>query len=279
MITLPGGVVLSDGFFAYLIPMASRIGSRPEDVLVVLSSESGLNPASTKGMPYHGLNTIGANEALGIGLTAQEWADIPTMTPEQNLPIVEKYYTALLSKVGRKGFANALDLYLSNAGYGIWALGHIDPNQVMYPAGSAWNGNYALDNYPAAVGKTLAQANAMVQSGDLKGYISVDDLRRFMLRDNVKPIWKTAVKGLYDYMAVAGISRPGGVYQPASVSTPSYEPGTSYDDINAMHAGGRAPPQSGAGSVPVSQSSGLSWWQWLLVAAGGGLVVRKVITK
>jgi hypothetical protein len=268
-----------DAFYLRLIQMARTIGAKPEDLIVVMASETNLDPGSTRGKPFRGLNTMGLSQAQSAGISADDWARLPDMTPTQNLDYSEKFFLYLLKSAGRNKFVNALDLYLSNAAFGIWVKPPIMPDTVMYGGGpgNPWASNYAMDNYPAGVGLTLDQARAEI-GHKLKGYVSVEDLRQFMLRSNVESTWKGAVKKLASIQAQAGLENspdysPVGYvqYNPSG----GYVPDTSYDEINAA----RGTPTHIDGNTGSSGVSGIpTWAKWLggfVVALGAYRVIKK----
>jgi len=55
--------------------MAQNLKVKPEDLLVVMASETNLDPGSTRGKAFRGLNTMGLAQAQAAGISATDWAN------------------------------------------------------------------------------------------------------------------------------------------------------------------------------------------------------------
>jgi len=142
-----------------LIRAAAEIGARPLDLLLVLFSESRLDPgaiAYVGGAPYaRGLNQITPPAAKGMGLSDDEWASLSAgMTPAEQLPYVVRCIK-LTPRISP--FHDAGELYQLNFAPASLAKGTGD-DLVLYSGGAAYQNNKGFDT-----------------SG--KGYITVGDLR------------------------------------------------------------------------------------------------------
>lgn len=144
-----------------LIRAAAEIGARPLDLLLVLFSESRLNPAAVaivKGEPYaRGLNQIIHPTAKAMKLSDDEWTALSRMSPAEQLPYVVRCIR-MMPKAD--GFFDAGELYQQNFAPASLAKGTKD-SLVLYSGGSAYENNKTFD------------------TGG-KGYITVGDLRRHL---------------------------------------------------------------------------------------------------
>lgn len=152
----------SESDYRALIRAAAEIGARPLDLLLVLYSESGLNPnaiAYVNGAPYaRGLNQITPPNAAAMGLSDEQWERLSGgMSPAEQLPYVVR---SIKSAYKTNGFHDAGELYQLNFAPASLNKGTAD-SLVLYSGGSAYANNKVFD-----VGR--------------KGYITVGDLREHL---------------------------------------------------------------------------------------------------
>lgn len=148
-----------------LIRAAAQVGARPLDLLLVLFSESRLNPSAiayVKGAPYaRGLNQITAPNAKAMKLSDEEWASLSSgMSPAEQMPYVVRSIKAASFGKKAEGFYDAGELYQLNFAPASLSKGTAD-SLVLYSGGSAVENNKAFD--PTG-----------------RGYITVGDLRRHL---------------------------------------------------------------------------------------------------
>lgn len=132
---------LGDGFYPKLITMSERINMSPEDVLVVMVSESGLNPAS------------GANSSNAVGLIQivpkylnqygfkGSGKEFGSLTGEDQLPYIENLIKKLENYFG-KPFDNAAQYYCGNlipASLKLPGIKASDPNTVILDGNATSN--------------------------------------------------------------------------------------------------------------------------------------------
>jgi hypothetical protein len=201
-------------FYQGVIAMAGRLGSKPEDLLWVWASESGFNPNPDPTGASRTISTL-MHPVVDAGiLTQAEWDSLPGLTATQQLPFIERYYTKLRNDyIGRK-FQDTFETYLANAAPGLLRHdGQYNPATTMYgdpnaPAHtSAWSSNWPMDNFPAASNTASSRgisgsafnkefALLLVSEGVLKGWITLGDLKSFMMRGGVAPLANAAIAQL-----------------------------------------------------------------------------------
>lgn len=226
--------IFSDAWYRQLAEGAKAINTDPRDLLVIFASESALNPASTRGTAFHGFNTMGKSGAVAAGIDPDLWERLPDETPEVNLAASLKFFDTNLRRYGRSGFANALDGYLFNYAPAIWQT-RVSPDTTIYDTtkGDAYYHNATMDNFPVLVsyansrGMPFRNVNdiksaaiaALKEGGVLKGKITVNDLRLFVLRPSNKGVWFPHVQrltalGLAPTKSVQSVSYGGDEYNP-----------------------------------------------------------------
>jgi len=82
-------------FWSKLVIMSNRLGVQPENVAMVMKSESGLkSSAVSKVSNAKGLIQLTASSAPGAGLTPEQFANFENLSREQQLDAVEEYFRA-----------------------------------------------------------------------------------------------------------------------------------------------------------------------------------------
>ncbi len=148
-------IIYPPAFYQQLQTVAGNIGARPEDLMAVMLSESGMNPAATNGNPPVAIGLIQwqENAARASGMSQSYYQNnLASATASQQLPYVQNYY----SNKGVSSYPTAGSLYLANAAPAYMNQAG-NPNFVIYPAGSS-----AAAGNPALAGS--------------KGYVTVGDL-------------------------------------------------------------------------------------------------------
>lgn len=231
---------LDSSFWARLREVASKINARPEDLIIVLASESAgtMNPHATDwarfGPPapktwsevtsrcaeyytkHHGgsdntgwfcgglgLNTLMPASAAMIGLTATEWWQLADNTPTVALDATQKWFRTILDTLGqgKTGYVNALDLYLANAAQGVWRIRPLTMSTVVYGPNTGYSGNVGLDNIGIADSRGV-----VVKAGrpGKKGYVDVEDMKNAVL-NSYNSLAKPYLKQYQDYLSVASL--------------------------------------------------------------------------
>jgi hypothetical protein len=220
-------------FYSGTDAMATRLGTKAEDLLWVWASETAFDP--TLSGDARTISTLMSGVVNSGLLTQAEWDSLPTLTAAKQLPFIERYYKLLHDRyLGGRGFQDTFELYLANAAPGLLRPdGQYNQASTMYgdpnnPAHTrAWRDNWPMDNFPTA--RTQASARGvlypmplsfgeqLVSEGLLKGWINIGDLKNFMIRGDVAQIANAAIQNLRSVRAGAGIT--SGYAQSTSTST------------------------------------------------------------
>lgn len=250
---------LSDNFFENLIKGAEFLHIRPEDILVVLTGETAgtLDPASTKwARPSReptswadanqllqsenkpgalGLNTMQPGAAQTIGMTPKEWYHLPDMKPEENIGYSIRFWEAMRkARMPNSNYANALELYLSNAAPAMLGS-RLAKNTVVYNS-TLTKSNPALDiNKDGVI--TVGDMAAVV-TGIATGHIPPSALPNPSANSTWYLNAVNFINQYYDYLKRNNIDVPG-TYSPVNYeSNPDYDPGSideQIDNINKNH--------------------------------------------
>ena len=290
-------------FYAALDPMAQRVGAKAEDLLLVWSSETNLQPNLAGNSRT--ISTLMHYTAVPALMDEATWQKLPAMSPLEQLPYIERYYAPAHKILGRP-FKNTFEVYLANAGRSLLRPGaDYSPDTPMY-VGAEYPDNWPMDNAPAgakaaqAAGVRIASprgtydfARSLVADGTLKGYVSLGDLRNFAARilssSSSSSTFRTALGYLANVRAslaagqapsVDGPLSDANAWRPASYSgggegyapnLDAFPPGAPVDSRVATPAKARAmTPRSAGGGAPHAISVGG-------LAIGGGIAITIAI--
>lgn len=175
---------LPDSFYRKLATTAQNIGASPSDLLLVLYSESGLNPAAAnhvdgdpnKPIQAKGLNQITPPAIPASGMTKDFWKnEYGSLSAEDQLPYVEKYFKSMYSGP----YTNPDQIYVVN-----FAPAYVkkaqDRNAVLYPKfnpdgsiNNNWKQNQGLNpNGDITVGNLTAPMYRNAQSAGFKSHLA-----------------------------------------------------------------------------------------------------------
>ena len=212
-------------FYSDLDGYAKDLGVSPEDLLVVLASESNFM-LGTIDKPIIATEAILAKNGFDRSLlgaditprglpgftasvvptlmTADEWKRLPKMSAAEQLFYVHKMFKQIEdTRLDGRPFKDAFELYLANANPGsLSPSGDYNWDSKMY-VGDAWATNLSIDrgksglaagDYATRQGERdlfakdpLGYAKNLVQKGIIKGYVSLGDLRDHGLRMTLEP--------------------------------------------------------------------------------------------
>lgn len=175
----------SDPDFAALAAAANRLGMNPADLLLVLASESGLQPSarnpSGSATPIAvGLNQITSVADGMLGLTEEDRWALPNKSVAEQIPYVEKFFRGAASAYGIGGYPNAGTVYLANFAPARMGRGTSD-DTVIYDTsdGAAYTLNAAFDT-------------------DKKGSITIGDLNARLAQVAAQPTYDEALARLQE---------------------------------------------------------------------------------
>lgn len=187
---------LSDSFWQKFVQMSGRLGAKAEDLAKVIYSESAFDPAAMNiqggRVIAQGLNQLILRTAQALGMSKDQWENLHSMSAEQQLDWVEKYFR--LVGGSNRSWASATQLYVAN-----FAPKYInqsaDPAAVLYQDGTKeYSMNKGLDR-------------------DKKGFITAGDLSRSVQGPLPKHIVASIEKAK---SSVTGEGSPNNPAQPES---------------------------------------------------------------
>lgn len=105
---------LGTNFYPKLIQISNELGMKPEDLLAVMTSESGINPGSYESK-FHGSGLLGfmPDTLKGLGFKG-DWKDFTNLTGENQLDYVKKLVQNNMQLNGGKSFSSAASYYTAN---------------------------------------------------------------------------------------------------------------------------------------------------------------------
>jgi hypothetical protein len=178
-------VIPGEAFFKRLVEVAAAIGVPPEDLLIVMTNESGLNPAAhnTNGNASGLIQFMpGTLSSMNAGVTHDQVREMPAV---KQLDLVQKYFTPYKGRV-----KNATDLYIAT--FLPIFLGNRDPSHVL-----------AAKDSPEKIGKYLTQARVYKDNysldADKDGKITYGDMTAVVNRAMGYPEYLAAVDALAKY--------------------------------------------------------------------------------
>ena len=133
----------SDRFWDRYVEMAARLKLDPTELGAAIYAESRFQPSaqnvSKKGVVVaQGLNQLQRESALGLGMSPETWNNYATLSEEQQLPWVEKYFKGSGIRPG----ASRAEIYQKNAG------GYKNPDGSIYASLKYINSHPEKSKFP-----------------------------------------------------------------------------------------------------------------------------------
>lgn len=187
LLNFPGIATVTPSFIRGLIAMAERHGWDPSGIALVISQESGFNPAAVNPRSgASGLIQFMKTTAEGLGTTVEA---IRTMSAEEQLPYVEKFFQQAMRRVPSR----LEDYELIVLGRG--DLVNAPDDAVVFPASTNPKSAYVQN-------RELDKAK--------KGFVSVGDIRahsrNFIARAKGQAVVVAAAAGVgVELLVLAGL--------------------------------------------------------------------------
>lgn len=170
--------------FIALDATAKRLGMNSADLLLILESESALNPAAAyrdkDGFPVAvGLNQLTRVSNAVTGLTEEQRQALVTQPVSVQIPIVERFFQNIQWTKEHRGYPNATTIYAINFAPGRLMSRGNKPNTVLYSKadGISYELNKSFDV-------------------DKKGYITVSDLAVHLAKVSKRSSYRGALAAL-----------------------------------------------------------------------------------
>jgi len=202
---------LGPNFYPKLVQIASEVGMKPEDLIAVMVSESGMNPGAVE-KTFKGSGLVGfmPSTLKGLGFKGT-WEDFSKLSGEDQLDWLKKLVQGYKSSNGGKAFTSAAQYYTAN----LWPIALRlpgvkagDPNTPFieaHPAvvkdpktGEEWSKKY-FD-----VGIKISPKQEMeaykynpLFDKDKKGAITYGDMLRQVEINKKNPIYQKAISAMH----------------------------------------------------------------------------------
>ena len=194
----------SDDFYVQFVAMCNRLGCQPEELAHVIQTESGWKASavakSKSGAPIaKGLIQLVKSTALGLGMTAEQYATFERSSDVDQLPWIEKFYK------GRAKGRTAAQLKAVTFG------GFNNPDGSIYSSVAVTPPFKQADFQHKAY-----QENAVFDGPPVKGYITPDDLYRRSSKVRTDPKVLAAIQRAKDQLGMG----PNAPYKNEEAPTP-----------------------------------------------------------
>ena len=202
---------LGANFWSKLVQISSEVGLSPEDLLVVMVSESGLDPATHT----PGSNAYGLTQFMPVALSAVGWEgahkDFTKLLGEEQLDYIKKLMVKQMQMAGGP-FKSALQYYVAN----FWPVAlrlpgiksndlstafiEENPKTVTDSQGKVWSKKY----YDVGVKISPSFENKAYKQNPISksGAITLGDMQNLIDRKKQNPIYLEALqylKSVKDY--------------------------------------------------------------------------------
>lgn len=174
----------TDDDFRKLSKIAVGNRQNPADLLLILTSESGLNPKAVNrrsdGFPIAvGLNQLTSAANSLVGITEEERQDLVNKSVDYQLDLVNKFFSGLQWTKSGKSYDNAGVIYEANFAPGRMTSRGTSLDTVLYDTGD---------------GVAYTQNKQLDKAG--KGKITVGDLVEYMRTVSEKAVYSAALQRL-----------------------------------------------------------------------------------
>jgi hypothetical protein len=193
---------LGSNFYTKLVQMTTELGMKPEDLLAIMVSESGINPSAGKGGGASGLIQFMPETLHGAGFQGDQ-DQFRQLSGEDQIPFIKKYIQGAMSKNGGP-FTSAAQYYVAN----FWPValklpgvrqGNLDTAIVEYnPVRHGAYSKKYLDigiKIPAIQESRAYKANPLFDK-DKKGSITYGDMVHQVEINKRSPIYQRALANM-----------------------------------------------------------------------------------
>jgi hypothetical protein len=236
---------LGSNFYTELVQLASETGMRPEDIIAVMVSESGINPSAHN--PHGGatgLMQFMPSTLRGVGFQGSP-ADFGALSGEQQLPYVKKLIEGNMRLNGGP-FTSAGQYYVSifwPVGLKLPGVRRGDPSTVIVEENPETVGNYSKKYYdigfkiPASQESAAYKANPLFH-GEVPGAITYGDMMHQVEKNKANPLYSKALMAMREETGYVPTTR---IMPPASMiatrepmPTQNTPPTTFIDMLNSL---------------------------------------------
>jgi hypothetical protein len=222
---------LGSNFYPKLVELAGEVGMRPEDILCIMVSESGLNPqARNPNGGATGLVQVMPYVLKGLGFQGSP-QDFGKLSGEEQLPYVKRLIQGAM-KVNGGPFTSAAQYYVANfwpAGLKLPGVRRGDPSTPIVEENPATVGQYSKKYYdvgikiPASYERAAYKANPLFH-GTTPGAITYGDMINQTEKNKRNPLYIKALLAMQDQTGYTPGSQPPSIVARRSLmpSTPTH---------------------------------------------------------
>jgi hypothetical protein len=195
---------LGSNFYPKLVQMTTELGMKPEDLIAVMTSESGMNPDAHNPGGASGLIQFMPGTLKGLGFSGST-AEFRQLSGEDQLPWIEKYIKQHMAQQGGKSFTSGGQYYVAN----LWPVAlqlpgvqRSDPNTVILEKNPQGQGGFSQkylaigSKIPVSNEAAAYKENYPLFDKEKKGYITLGDLNRQIDQNRGTHIYHNSVSSM-----------------------------------------------------------------------------------
>lgn len=201
---------LGPNFYPKLVHISSELGMKPEDIIAIMASESGIKPEVPNQAGSHAIGLIQFTDDTlkGLGFK-KDWKEFGKVGGEEQLDYVKKYIESQMKFNGGRPF-NAATFYIATywpvalklpgvrAGNSSTIITQINPPTVRDKSGRRWSKKYfdigiKIDPHM----ESNAYKTNPLFHGPTPGVITLGDMARQVERTKKGSIYRDAVAALH----------------------------------------------------------------------------------
>lgn len=200
---------LGPNFYPKLIQIASEVGMKPEDIIAIMASESGINPSipNQEGSTAIGLIQFTPNTLKGLGYD-KNWREFGNVPADEQLDYVKKYIQSQ-SKFGGP-LKSAAQFYIATywpVALRLPGIKNNDPDTVFVEANPQTvkvnNKIYSKKYYDIGIKidpnmESIAYKKNRLFHGSTPGAITLGDMQAQVDRTKKGSIYKNAIAAMYN---------------------------------------------------------------------------------
>jgi hypothetical protein len=222
------GQNLGPDFYPQLVKMTTDLGMKPEDLISVMISESGMNAAAhNPNGNASGLIQFMPATLKGMGYTGTP-EEFRKLNGEQQIPWIQKYIKSHMDFQGGKSFASGAQYYVAEfwpAALRLPGVIQNDPKTIIVdsnpPAVNGYSKKYLdIGLKVSANGERAAYKANPLFDKDKKGYITLGDMATQVSQNKDNSIYRQSLLAMQDKTGY----QPGKEPQPDKDSRPSAPP-------------------------------------------------------
>lgn len=196
---------LGPNFYSKLVDIAGETGMRPEDILAVMVSESGINPAAHN--PHGG--ATGLMQFMPSTLPGVGWHGTPAefgqLSGEEQLPYIKRLIEGNMRLNGGP-FTSAAQYYVAvfwPVGLKLPGVRRGRPDTVIVEENPESVGGYSKKYYDIGIKIPVGQESSAYKSnpafhGDVPGAITYGDMMRQVEKNKRNPLYSKALMAMTD---------------------------------------------------------------------------------